>query len=348
MPLFLKNNIIKILSKRYKILINYVIGPIVFLWFIYSMYHQVAQQKDLAKTWQNIKENFTTTQWIKCFIVFLLMFINWGLETKKWQILIKELEQISFVKAFKAVLTGQSFALNTINNLGEFVGRALFLKEGNRLKAISLTMVGSLSQVLVTFILGFIALFFSRILFQENGLGNGGVNAFWYSGLMFVLLICTVLLSMVYYSLSWITKAVEKLWFVKRYAFLIQLVENFTTKDLTSILLFSFLRYIVFVVQYLLLLNVFNVQASPMLLALMVCVFLLILAIVPTIALTEMGLRGQISIQLIGMLSTNTAGIVFTATAIWFINRVFPALAGSLFMLGIKIFKRQETVTIKH
>ena len=51
---------------------------------------------------------------------------------------------------------------------------------------------------------------------------------------------------------------------------------------------------------------------------------------------------------LIGMLSTNTAGIVFTATAIWFINRVFPALAGSLFMLGIKIFKRQETGTIKH
>jgi hypothetical protein len=94
------------------------------------------------------------------------------------------------------------------------------------------------------------------------------------------------------------------------------------------------------VVQYLLLLDVFKVEASPMLLALMVCVFLLILAIVPTIALTEMGFRGQISIQLIGLLSANTSGILFTAAAIWFINRVFPALAGSLFMLGIKIFKR--------
>ena len=91
---------------------------------------------------------------------------NWGLETKKWQILIKDLEQISFLKAYKAVFSGQAFALNTVNNLGEYVGRILFLREGNRLKAISLTMVGSLSQVLMTFIMGFIALCFSRILFN--------------------------------------------------------------------------------------------------------------------------------------------------------------------------------------
>lgn len=329
------------MNKKYKILINYIIGPILFVWFSFSIYQQITQQKDLVQTWQNIKANFTSMQWIKCFVVFLLMLINWGLESKKWQILIKDLEQISFLKSFKAVFSGQAFALNTINNLGEYIGRVLFLKEGNRLRAVSLTMVGSMSQVLMTFIMGFFALLFSRILFIENGLGDGGVNSFWYTGLMFVLLTCTILLLMVYYSLSWITKAVEKLPFVKRYAFLIQLVENFTPKDLTKILLFSFLRYVVFVFQYLLLLQVFKVEANPILLSLMVCVFLLILAIVPTIALTEMGLRGQISIQLIGMLSPNTAGIVFTAAAIWFINRVFPALAGSLFMLGVKIFKRQ-------
>jgi hypothetical protein len=327
------------LKKKYKILINWVVGPIIFIWFSFSIYNQITHQPHLKDTWKQIFQ-FTTKQKVYVAFAFLLMFLNWGLETKKWQILIKDLEQIKFLKAFRAVFSGQAFALNTINNLGEYVGRVLFLKEGNRLKAVSLTMVGSLSQVLITFIMGFIALFFSRILFHQTGLGNGGINTFLYTGLMFVLLTCTVLLTMVYYSLSWITKAVEKLWFVKRYAFLIQLVENFTAKDLTKILVLSFVRYIVFVVQYLLLLDVFKVEANPMLLALMVCVFLLILAIVPTIALTEMGFRGTISIQLIGMLSTNNAGILFTAAAIWFINRVFPALAGSLFMIGIKVFKR--------
>lgn len=268
------------------------------------------------------------------------MFVNWGLETKKWQLLIKGVEEIKFLKAFRAVFSGQAFALNTINNLGEYVGRVLFLGDGNRLRAISLTMVGSMSQVLVTFIMGAIALFFSRVLFAQKGLGDGGLTAFWYNGLMFVLVTCTTLLTMIYFSLSWVTKAVEKIPIFRKYAFLIQKVEDFTPKELTKVLLFSFFRYVVFVMQYLLLLNVFQVNASITLLALMICVIFLILAIVPTIALTELGLRGQISIQLLGLLSPNTAGIVFTATGIWFINRVFPALAGSLFVLGVKIFKR--------
>ena len=328
------------MNKKLKIFVNYILGPILFIWFSFSIYNQISQQKDLLQTWQNIKNNFTTTQWLNCFLVFMLMFVNWGLETKKWQLLIKGVEEINFLKAFRAVFSGQAFALNTINNLGEYIGRVLFLGEGNRLRAISLTMVGSMSQVLVTFIMGAIALFFSRVLFAQKGLGDGGLTAFWYNGLMFVLVTCTILLTMVYFSLSWVTKAVEKIPIFKKYAFLIQKVEDFTPKELTKVLLFSFFRYVVFVMQYLLLLKVFQVDASIMLLSLMICVIFLILAIVPTIALTELGLRGQISIQLLGLLSPNTAGIVFTATAIWFINRVFPALAGSLFVLGVKIFKR--------
>ena len=90
MPLFLQNiyfaTHLLFLNKKYKILLNYVVGPIIFIWFSYSIYNQIYNQKDLAQTWQNIKTNFSTTQWIQCFVVFLLMFINWGLETKKWQI----------------------------------------------------------------------------------------------------------------------------------------------------------------------------------------------------------------------------------------------------------------------
>ena len=330
------------MNKQLKIFINYIVGPILFIWFSFSIYKQIVHQKDLLQTWRNIKNNFSTTQWIQCFTVFLLMFVNWGLETKKWQLLIKGVQEVKFLKAYRAVFSGQAFALNTLNNLGEYVGRVMFLDEGNRLRSVSLTMVGSMSQVIVTFVMGAIALFFSRVLFAEKGLGDGGLNAFWYYGLMFVLVTCTVLLMLVYFSLSWVTKAVEKISFIKKYAFLIQKVEDFTTKELTNVLLLSFLRYSVFVVQYLLLLKVFQVEANTVLLSLMICVIFLILAIVPTVAITELGLRGQISIQLLGILSLNTAGIVFTATAIWFINRVFPALAGSLFVLGVKIFKRHS------
>jgi hypothetical protein len=65
-----------------------------------------------------------------------------------------------------------------------------------------------------------------------------------------------------------------------------------------------------------------------------------LLATVPTIALAELGLRGTISLQLFSWYSTNAAGIVATSAGIWFINLVLPALAGSLLILGIKIFRK--------
>ncbi len=328
------------MNKKFKLFINYVLGPVLFVWFSISIYYQIINQKDFEKTWYNIQHHFTMQQWLLCGLVFLLMFVNWSLETRKWQILIKGIQKIKFAKAFRAVFSGQAFALNTINNLGEYVGRVLFLNEGNRLRAISLTMVGSMSQVIITFVMGAISLFFARLLFEQKAMGDGGLNAFWYSGLMFVLVTFTILLLLIYYSLSWVTKAVEKISFVKKYAFLIQKVEDFTAPELTKILLYSFVRYTVFLFQYLILLHVFQVEANLLLLILMVCIIFLILAIVPTIALTELGLRGQVSILMLGLVSTNTAGIVFTSTAIWFINRAFPALAGSLFILGVKLFKR--------
>jgi hypothetical protein len=67
----------------------------------------------------------------------------------------------------------------------------------------------------------------------------------------------------------------------------------------------------------------------------------LILAVVPTIALAELGVRGKISIFLFGAFSTNTLGIVLTASTIWLINLILPALAGSLFVLGIKLFRNK-------
>lgn len=328
------------MNKKQKIILNYIIGPIIFGWFSYSIYNQIKQQQDLTKTWQNIQTNFGTTEWVYCFVVIMLMFINWGLETHKWQHLVKGIEKVSFFKAYRATFTGQAFAFNTINNLGDFVGRVLYLNEGNRLRGLALSMVGSLSQVIVTFIMGIIALFFSRIIFAEKGLGDGGLSEFWYTGLMFVLVISTTLLTIVYFTLSWLTKAVEKISFVRKYAFLIQKVEDLKTKDLTKVLVLSFLRYFVSLFQYLLMLQIFQVQANILLSAFMVCILLLILAIVPTIALAELGVRGKVSLKLLGLLSVNHAGIVFTAAAMWFINRVFPALAGSLFILGVKLFKK--------
>jgi hypothetical protein len=149
----------------------------------------------------------------------------------------------------------------------------------------------------------------------------------------------TIALLSLYFEISWLIRLLEKIPIVARYSFFIQKLEDFTWQELLKVLLISFLRYLVFVVQYLLLLNVFKVDIGLWNAFWLIAVMFLVLAIVPTIALAELGVRGKISIFLFGVFSTNTIGIVLTATSIWLINLVVPALAGSLFILGIKLFR---------
>jgi hypothetical protein len=63
------------------------------------------------------------------------------------------------------------------------------------------------------------------------------------------------------------------------------------------------------------------------------------MAVLPTIAIAEIGLRGSVSLHFLGLLSDNTAGILAATVAIWLINLVLPAAIGSILLLGVKIFK---------
>jgi predicted lipid-binding transport protein (Tim44 family) len=68
----------------------------------------------------------------------------------------------------------------------------------------------------------------------------------------------------------------------------------------------------------------------------------LAMAIVPSIALVEIGVRGEISLKLMGMFSVNSLGIGLTSITVWFMNLIIPAIIGSVLLLNIKIFKKRN------
>jgi hypothetical protein len=53
-------------------------------------------------------------------------------------------------------------------------------------------------------------------------------------------------------------------------------------------------------------------------------------------------MRGEISWQVLKVFSTNIFGIFWTTCTIWLINLILPAIAGSLLIVGIKIFKNRN------
>ena len=152
----------------------------------------------------------------------------------------------------------------------------------------------------------------------------------------------TTLLTGLYFNLSRLEKQAEQWLRQSKYLYLIQALKDFGMQRLSTLLLLSFARFNVFVMQYILLFRLFEVTVPVVTLFWVMCLVFLALAVIPSITLVEIGVRGEVSLLLVGMFTTNSLGIVLTSVAIWLINLIIPALAGSILMLGLRAFKKRK------
>ncbi|NOT92779.1 lysylphosphatidylglycerol synthase domain-containing protein [Ferruginibacter sp.] len=326
------------MNKSIKILINYFLGPVLLIVLCYSLYRQLLQQNDLEQRWQQIKYSWQSWKFV---VVIFLMLFNWGIEARKWQLLVSHVQQFSFIQAFKSVLAGCSITMLTPNRIGEYGGRILFLKEENRIKAISLNIASSISQLLVTMVMGCAGLIFLRFFSHNNSNALSVLPDFWGNVLIYFSITGTVLLFLFYIRLAWLVRLIEKIPAFTKAIKHITVLDEFSASQLLKILSLSLLRYLIFVLQYILLLQVMEVNIAWGLSFWLISVFYLVMAVAPTIGFLELPLRAKAIMELMKLYSTNTLGIETAALAIWLINLVIPALIGSLLILGIKIVKEK-------
>jgi hypothetical protein len=329
------------LNKSIKIFLNYFFAPLLFVWLVFSIYRQVKAQENLETSWLHIKASFQSAKIISLIAVVLLMIVNWGIEAKKWQYSVVAIHRLRFIQAFKAILSGVSFSVTLPNRIGEYLGRIAYMPEGNRLKTISATLVGSISQLYVTVLCGTVGFIFLKDQLIENYI----VSDIFYRVALTVFFMAIIVLTVIYFRISFIERLFERWIKNKSYIYLIESLRSFNVQLLFRLLLLSFLRYLVFLIQYYLLFSLFDIELSVIIILSVVSVLFLILAVVPSIALVEIGLRAEVSLQLMGMFTTNMLGVSLASASIWFINLVLPAIVGSILFLSIKVFKRKNERT---
>ena len=168
-------------------------------------------------------------------------------------------------------------------------------------------------------------------------------SVFWLNAVLYISIFATCFLTLLYFRLSWLIRWVEKIPRIEKLIRYIRVLDNFNATMLLKILSLSLMRYLVFVMQYFLLFQVFGVELSGWQVFWSVSVVFLVLAIVPTIALiTELGVRWKTSVEVLQLFSVNLVGILATSLTIWIINLVIPALIGSLLILNIRLFNYKE------
>jgi len=133
----------------------------------------------------------------------------------------------------------------------------------------------------------------------------------------------------------------EGVTFFSRYIFLLTSVQAIPKRLLVKLILISGARYLVFLLQYLLIFTLCSVDISALHIVSLTALLFLILAIIPTLTLAELGIRGKVSLFLFGIYSTNTIGILAAAGGIWFLNLIIPACLGGLILLRLQYFRKQ-------
>jgi uncharacterized membrane protein YbhN (UPF0104 family) len=249
-------------------------------------------------------------------------------------------QAVSFFKAFKAILSGVSFSVSTPNQVGEYLGRILYMDEGNRLRTIALTIVSSISQLIITLIMGCIGLF---VLMPQ--IGSLQVISFpWDRMILYGVILVLIVILLFYFRLSLIVKWFHRIAGNQRYIYLVEALESLSAGLLLRLLFLSAVRFLVFILQYYLLFVLFSVDISWAETFFAASVNFLVMAAIPSLAIADIGLRSEVGLRLFGLFSTNSLGILMTSICIWFINLILPAIAGSLLILGIKKIWRTTAI----
>src|SRR6478752_5907019 len=179
-------------GRQFKILLNYVLGPLLFIILFYIIYTKVKTQPDLPEKINLLQRAFSKQNAWEIILLLLLLFVNWGIEARKWQLLMRPVQKVNFLTSVKAILSGLALSLFLPNGFGEYPGRALYMKEGNRLRSIALNIAGSMAQLIVTLVAGIISLMYLKNFTWSKTQVIEGLPVLWLNGIISMIILGTI------------------------------------------------------------------------------------------------------------------------------------------------------------
>ncbi len=298
----LKSAYIRYLNTGLRVLI-----ALLCLWFLYREFFIKDNFNTLWNLFISTPVTFRTLTIIA--VALVLVFVNWGLETFKWHMLIARVEPISWFKAFESVISGITFSLFTPNRIGEFAARIFYLESNHRIKGILISIIGSVSQLCITMIAGSFCFCYYLIVHQD--LDNLEKTL-----LITAAVMTSTLILLFYFNMDILRTLLLKINRAKRTRIYLNVFSSYSALQFFQISLSLFEGFVV------------------------ISSIFFVLAIIPTIALAELGIRGAAAIYFLGSYSDNSLGILASSYGLWCINLALPAVLGLLFLPRINFFRK--------
>jgi len=289
---------------------------------------------DLNNIFLTLKNNLSVL-----ILVIFLMFLNWFVESLKWRFLISKIEKVSIKTSLRAVFSGITVSSFTPNRVGEYGGRVFCLKHADRIQGVLITVIGSMAQLIVTIVFGLVGILLLPNLMPSFDLFLKDLE-FSYPIILFVVILLSTLLILLFLNASVFTVLLSKFRFLTKFSKYSKVFSFYSSSELLEVLVYSFVRYIIFTSQYFILLNIFSVEVSYINSMILITTMLFVVSVIPTVAIAEIGIRGSVALYLFGLLSNNSIGILSATFCLWIINLVLPALIGIIFIFTLRFFRK--------
>lgn len=288
-------------------------------------FHQKHQNlNDLSNEFSHIliSENI-----LSLILLFLLIFVNWACEAKKWQILTNKFENLNFIDAFQSVLVGLSLGFITPANLGDFAGRTLHLKKINRSAGIGTNLLGNGIQFYVTLMFGILSYL---IIWNKN-------IALFDQIIFCCLIFGSILGVFVFLKRNKITNIFEGFNWIKPYQGYLKAITEFNNSDFWKVMIWTILRFLTYSWQFVIVLKIFQIQLELTDLWAISCLVLLFKTLIPPLNfLSDLGIREISALHFFSYFSTNISPVITATFVLWFINILFPVLIGGFIFLKMK------------
>ena len=242
--------------------------------------------------WNHTVDFLSNVPFYFYFVIPALSIASWLVESRKWQYLVRELREVRFRESVIHNLTSQATSFITPLRAGEFATKAFYFEPPLRKKVMKAVLIGNLSQMTVTVIIGAVGLI--SLLYST----------------VWSILSSVILVGLVIWIGPMISKRI-----------------GFHTVRINGIMLLSMIRYVLFSSCWVLLLSNSS-DVSLTVIAASITTMYLATSIIPSLQLFDVLIKWSVAAFFVSYLELPIESMTAIVAIVWINNTVLPVLLG--------------------
>lgn len=296
------------------------------LWYVYQTLRIGSER---PHHWiDSIGEKLTQSP-VLLLLILILSGVNWALEILKWQYLHRLLQPTSFGEALRSVMMGTTLSYLTPASVGDYAGKLLHTPAHLRIQGTGMAVVGNGIQF-------WVALFFGTVAFAKFTLQLVP------SAPNFLFLLALVLATLGAFLLLryWkhLHRGFQRIPFLNRYTSFFEAFNAKHTGLHSQILGLSTIRYLVFTLQFVFSMMLFELQLSTVNMLMISALVFFAKTVIPSFNfLSDLGVREFSALYFCAFFGMSPQAVVASTLLLWLINVFVPMLMGTYFLIRLRL-----------